>query len=141
MAEEFEPKIIGFFCNWCTSQAADLAGTTRLQYPPNIRPIRMMCSGTLDPAYVMSSLLRGADGVLIGGCHPGDCHYVNGNYKARRRVALINTILNTFELGSDRVWLRWIAASEGPKFAKTARQFTEHIQKLGKNPLSEPWAI
>jgi len=141
MAENYEPKIVGFFCNWCTSQAADLAGTTRLQYPPNIRPIRMMCSGTLDPAYVMSALLKGADGVLIGGCHPGECHYVNGNYKSRRRVAIINTILETFELGTERVWLRWIAASEGPKFAKTAKAFTEHIEKLGENPLSDFWEI
>lgn len=141
MAEDFEPKIVGFFCNWCTSQAADLAGTTRLQYPPNVRPIRMMCSGTLDPAYVMSALVKGADGVIIGGCHPGDCHYVNGNYKARRRVAIIQTILETFGLGKDRVWLRWIAASEGPQFARTIRQFTEHIRKLGKNPISDYWSV
>ncbi|MBN1350366.1 hydrogenase iron-sulfur subunit [candidate division KSB1 bacterium] len=141
MAEEFEPKIVGFFCNWCTANAADLAGTTRLQYPPNLRPIRMMCSGTLDPTYVLSALLKGADSVLIGGCQPGDCHYVNGNYKARRRVAVLNTILKTFELGADRVWLRWIAASEGPKFAKTMNEFTEHTKKLGKNPLSDYWNV
>lgn len=141
MAEEFEPKIIGFFCNWCTASAADLAGTTRMKYPPNLRPIRMMCSGTLDPTYVLSALLKGADSVIIGGCQPGDCHYVNGNFKARRRVAVINTILKTFELGEDRVWLRWIAASEGPKFAKTMNEFTEHTKKLGKNPLSDYWNI
>lgn len=141
MSENYEPKLVGFFCNWCTAQAADLAGTTRMQYPPNIRPIRMMCSGTLDPAYVLSALMKGADGVIIGGCQPGDCHYVNGNFKARRRVALINTILDTFDLGTERVWLRWIAASEGPKFAKTMREFTEYIKKLGKNPLSEEWSL
>lgn len=141
MADDFEPKIVGFFCNWCTANAADLAGTTRLQYPPYLRPIRMMCSGTLDPTYVLSALLKGADSVLIGGCQPGDCHYVNGNYKARRRVAVLNTILKTFELGEDRVWLRWISASEGPRFAKTMNEFTAHTKKLGKNPLSDYWNI
>ena len=89
----FEPRIIGFLCNWCTYAGADLAGTSRIQYPPNIRIIRMMCSGSLDPTYVLKVLLEGADGVLIGGCHPGECHYISGNLKARRRVAILKSVL------------------------------------------------
>ena len=100
MAEaEFEPRIIAFLCNWCTYTGADLAGTSRIQYPPNIRIIRLMCSGGLDPVYVSKALLEGADGVLIGGCHPGDCHYQSGNYKARRRVAILHSILE--QMGFD----------------------------------------
>lgn len=137
MNENFEPKIVGFFCNWCTAAAADLAGTSRIQYPANVRPIRVMCSGSVDTSYVIKALLEGADGVLIGGCHPGDCHYVNGNYKARRRVALLNSIMSTLALDPERVWLRWISASEGVRFAKVIRQMTEELSQKGPNPMGK----
>lgn len=137
MSENFEPKIVGFFCNWCTAAAADLAGTSRIQYPANVRPIRVMCSGSVDTSYVIKALLEGADGVLIGGCHPGDCHYVNGNYKARRRVALLNSIMSTLALDPERVWLRWISASEGVRFAKVIRQMTEELSQKGPNPMGK----
>ena len=138
---DFEPKIIAFLCNWCAYAGADLAGTTRIQYPPNIRIIKLMCTGALDPTYVIKVLLEGADGVLIGGCHPGDCHYINGNYKARRRVAILKSSLETAGLESERVWLRWISASEGVYFAETVKELVEHIKKLGPNPLKIEWAI
>jgi len=139
--KEFEPILVGFFCNWCTSTAADLAGTTRLQYPPNIRPIRTMCSGSVDAVYILRALLSGADGVIVGGCPPGDCHYVSGNFKARRRIAALKTILDTLGLENDRVWLRWISAAEGQKFAATMREFTEKIKELGPSPFKKNWTI
>ena len=141
MGDEFEPKIIAFLCNWCTYAGADLAGTSRIQYPPNIRAIRMMCSGAVDPLYILKPLLEGADGVLIGGCHPGDCHYINGNYKARRRVAVIKTILKQLGLEEERVWLRWISASEGKKFADTVTEMVEKIKKMGPNPVKDYWMV
>ena len=137
MSAEFEPKIVAFLCNWCTYAGADLAGTSRIQYPPNVRIIRLMCSGALDPVYVVRALTEGADGVLIGGCHPGDCHYLSGNYKARRRVGILKTILDKSDLGRERVLLRWISASEGQKFADTVKEFVEKIRELGPNPLKE----
>lgn len=133
---EFEPKIIAFLCNWCSYAGADLAGTSRIQYPTNVRVIRLMCSGALDPLYVYRSLLEGADGVLIGGCHPGDCHYTNGNYKARRRVAVLKKILQGLGLEEDRVWLRWISASEGQRFAETIKEMVGEIKSKGPNLLS-----
>lgn len=139
--EQFEPVIVGFFCNWCTATAADLAGTIRLQYPPNVRPIRIMCSGSVDPVYVLRALLGGADGVLIGGCPPGDCHYVSGNYRARRRMAILKTILTTLGLEEERVWIRWISAAEGVKFARTISEFTSAIKKLGPNPIKNNWSV
>jgi len=111
--ENFEPRIVAFLCNWCAYTGADLAGTSRLQYPPNVRIIRTMCSGAVDPVYVLNPLLDGADGVLIGGCHPGDCHYQSGNYKTRRRFVALREILEVAGLDERRVWLRWISASEG----------------------------
>jgi len=138
---QFEPVIVGFFCNWCTATAADLAGTTRMQYPPNVRPIRTMCSGSVDPVYVLRALLGGADGVIVGGCPPGDCHYVSGNYKARRRIAILKTILATLGLEDDRVWVRWISAAEGAKFARTMNEVTQTIKKLGPNPIKSDWSI
>ncbi len=143
MAEEdqFEPVIVGFFCNWCTATAADLAGTTRMQYPPNVRPIRTMCSGSVDPVYILRALLGGADGVILGGCPPGDCHYVSGNYKARRRMAILKTILATLGLEDDRVWVRWISAAEGAKFTRTMNEVTQTIKKLGPNPIKSDWSI
>ena len=136
MAEaEYEPRIIAFLCNWCTYTGADLAGTSRIQYPPNIRIIRLMCSGGLDPVYVCKALLEGADGVLIGGCHPGDCHYHSGNYKARRRVAILRSILEQMGFDRDRVWLRWISASEGQYFADTVTEMVAALKEKGPNPL------
>jgi len=143
LAEEgqFEPVIVGFFCNWCTAAAADLAGTSRMQYPPNVRPIRVMCSGSVDPIYVLRALLGGADGVIIGGCPPGDCHYVSGNYKARRRMAILKIILATLGLEEERVWVRWISAAEGVKFSRTMNELTRAIKKLGPNPMKRDWSI
>jgi len=137
----FEPRIIAFLCNWCTYTGADLAGTSRMQYPPNIRVIRLMCSGSLDPVYVLKALLEGADGVLIGGCHPGDCHYMSGNYKARRRVAILREILAQLGVDEDRVWLRWISASEGRLFADTVQEMVDALQAKGPNPFKGQWAI
>jgi F420-non-reducing hydrogenase iron-sulfur subunit len=138
---EYEPNIIAFVCNWCTYTAADLAGTSRIQYPPNVKIIRLMCSGSVDPIFVIKSLLEGADGVLIGGCHPGDCHYISGNYKARRRILILETILENMGFEPDRVWLRWISASEGKMFAQVVSEMVEVLKKLGPNPLKEIWNI
>ena len=139
MNEGFEPKIVAFLCNWCAYMGADLAGTSRIQYPPNVRMIRLMCSGAVDPVYVIKPLLDGADGVLIGGCHPGDCHYQEGNYKARRRVAILKNILRQMGFDEERVWLRWISASEGQLFAETVTEMVEALKEKGPNPLKELW--
>jgi F420-non-reducing hydrogenase iron-sulfur subunit len=134
--EDFEPKIVGFTCNWCTYAGADLAGTSRKKYPPNIRIIRLMCTARIDPMFVLKALLNGADGVFIGGCHPGECHYIKGNFYSRRRVAAMRTILQ--QLGLDnRVQLHWISASEGVKFANTMKNLTEHIKEVGPNPMKD----
>ncbi len=140
-SEDFEPKIVGFLCNWCSYAGADLAGTSRIQYPPNVRIIRVMCSGSVDSMYILRALLEGADGVFIGGCHPGDCHYIDGNYKARRRMVLLENVLETLGLEKERVWLRWISASEGQKFADTMKEMTERIRKLGPNPIAKHWNL
>jgi len=139
MNEGFEPRIVAFLCNWCAYTGADLAGTSRIQYPPNVRIIRLMCSGAVDPVYVIKPLLDGADGVLIGGCHPGDCHYQEGNYKARRRVAILKNILRQMGFDEERVWLRWISASEGQVFAETVTEMVEALKEKGPNPLKELW--
>jgi len=139
--EEFEPKIVGFLCNWCSYAGADLAGTSRIQYPPNIRIIKVMCSGSVDSVYIMRAFLEGADGVFIGGCHPGDCHYQDGNYKARRKAVLLKSILETLGLEKDRIWIRWVSASEGQKFADTMKEMTDEIKKLGPNPIVKHWNI
>ena len=138
---EFEPRIIAFLCNWCAYQGADLAGTSRLEYPHNVRIIRLMCSGAIDPVYIINALLDGADGVLIGGCHPGNCHYQNGNYKAHRRVDILKSILHQVGFAEDRVWLRWIDASEGQLFANTVREMVHDLKTKGPNPLREPWTL
>ena len=137
--DTFEPVLIGYFCNWCTASAADLAGTSRLQYPANILPIRVMCSGSVDAVYVLRALLSGADGVVVGGCTPGNCHYISGNFKARRRMAILKMTLQTLGLEDDRVWVRWISAAEGPKFASTMREFTSKMKAKGPNPLRKRW--
>ena len=133
---EFEPTIVAFLCNWCTFTAADLAGTSRLSYPQNVKIIRMMCSGMVDPKYVLKAFLEGADGVMIGGCWPGDCHYINGNLKARRRVALITEVLKQFGIDERRFWLRWVAASEGNQFQELVEEMTAELKKLGPSPLN-----
>ncbi len=138
---EFEPRIIAFLCNWCTYTGADLAGTSRLQYPPNVRIIRLMCSGAVDPMYVLKADLSGADGILIGGCHPGDCHYQEGNYKERRRVVALQEILKDAGFDEDRIWLRWISASEGQRFADVIREFTAAMKEKGPNFTRREWAV
>jgi len=127
----YEPRIVAFLCNWCTYTGADLAGTSRLQYPPNVRIIRLMCSGAVDPVYVLKPLLDGADGIFIGGCHPGDCHYQSGNFKARRRFAVLQNTLDELGFDKERVWLRWISASEGAQFAETIRDMTAMLKAKG----------
>ncbi len=131
--DEFTPKILAFLCNWCSYAGADLAGTSRLKYPPSILPIRVMCSSRIDPLFIIKAYLGGADGVLVAGCHPGDCHYQKGNYYTRRRFALLQKIFEDTGLESERFRLSWISASEGPRYAKVTTQFTEKIKKLGKN--------
>lgn len=135
----FEPRIVAFLCHWCTYTGADLAGTTRQQYPPNVRVVHLMCSGAVDVVYVLKSLMDGADAVLIGGCHPGDCHYQSGNYKARRRVAILKTIFQQLGLPEERVWLRWISASEGKYFAETITEMTAAIKDLGPCEFKAQW--
>ena len=138
---EFEPTIIAFVCNWCTYTAADLAGTSRLAYPPNVRMIRMMCTGMVDPKYVIKALLEGADAVLISGCHPGDCHYINGNLKARRRVKLLKEILPKFGFDERRLKLTWIGASEGVDFAETIQEMVADIKDLGPSEVKSQMVL
>ncbi|MEA1872127.1 MAG: hydrogenase iron-sulfur subunit [Chloroflexota bacterium] len=133
--DKFEPKIVAFFCNWCSYAAADLAGTSRMQYPPNIRTIRVMCSGRVSELLILKAFALGADGVLVGGCHPGDCHYMKGNLSARRRVVGLKPFLNAIGINSDRLRLQWVGASEGLKMADTISDFTETIRNLGPSPL------
>jgi F420-non-reducing hydrogenase iron-sulfur subunit len=129
-------KLRGFLCNWCAYAGADLAGVSRIQYPPNIRIIRVMCSGRIDPTFILEALKNGADGVLVAGCHlPSDCHYLSGNFKALRRVMLLKRVLKDFGIEPERVRLEWISASEGDKFAAVVRDMVEQIKKLGPNPL------
>jgi len=133
---EFEPKIIGFLCNWCAYAGADLAGVSRIQYPPNIRIVRVMCSGRIDPAFILEALKDGADGVLVAGCHlPSDCHYISGNFKALRRMKLLKKVLQQFGIEPERVRLEWVSASEGDKFAAVVKGMVEEMRKLGPNPL------
>jgi len=130
-SEAFEPRIVAFFCNWCTYMAADLAGISRMQYAPNVRAIRLMCSGRVDPQFVLAAFRDGADGVLIGGCHPGDCHYQEGNYNALRRFELLRLTLRQFGIEDERVRLEWISASEGDRVQKVCNEMTEQIRALG----------
>lgn len=130
----FDPRIVGFCCNWCSYAGADLAGVSRMQYAPNIRIIRVMCSGRVDPAFILKALEVGADGVLIAGCHPGDCHYMAGNYKAARRISLLKKMLDQFGIGGERVRLEWVSASEGSRFAEVVNDFTQTVKELGPNP-------
>jgi len=122
--------VIAFLCNWCAYAGADLAGVSRLQYPPNVIPIRVMCSGRVDPQFVLLAFSKGADGVFIGGCHPGDCHYVAGNYKTFKRVILLKKLLNQIGIGEERLRLEWINATEGKKFAESISDFIEKLKRL-----------
>jgi F420-non-reducing hydrogenase iron-sulfur subunit len=131
MNETFEPVIVGFLCNWCSYRAADLAGTARLHYAPSLRPIRVMCSGRVEPDLVLKAFLEGADGVLIAGCHPGECHYLEGNLKARRRYSLLKRLLRQFGIEEERLRIVWASASEGPLLAKTVDEMTEKLRALG----------
>jgi len=136
--KDFEPVIVGFLCNWCSYAGADLAGVSRIQYPSNIRVIRVMCSGRVDPAFILEAFKNGADGVLVAGCHlPSDCHYLAGNFKALRRVVLLRRILKEFGIEPERLWLEWVSASEGDKFARIVTEMVKEIKKLGPNPLKK----
>ena len=129
--DTFEPKIVGFLCNWCSYTGADLAGTSRIKYAPNVRVVKVMCSGRVDPTFVIKALMDGADGVLIAGCHPGDCHFTHGNYHARRRWMVFRALLDFTGIPPERVIFSWISAAEGSKFADLINSVTEDIRKLG----------
>jgi F420-non-reducing hydrogenase iron-sulfur subunit len=133
----FEPKIVGFLCNWCSYTGADLAGVSRIKWPPNVRPIRVMCSGRIDPTFIVKAFRQGADGVLVSGCHPGDCHYYEGNYKALRRIHLLKRVLQQFGIHPDRLKLTWVSAAEGELWAKVTKDITETVRKLGPLQLQD----
>ena len=129
--KEWQPKILAILCNWCSYAGADLAGVSRIQYPANIRVVKVPCSGRVDPLFIMKSLQSGYDGVLVSGCHPGDCHYISGNYVARRRFALLKPLLEFIGIEPDRVQFSWISAGEGERFAQVVTKVTEDVKKLG----------
>ena len=135
--KDFEPNIIGFLCNWCSYAGADLAGTSRMKYPPNIKSIRVMCSGRVDPVFILEALKKGADGVLVAGCHPGDCHYQSGNYKTNRRIKLLKKLLAEMAIDPQRVRFEYVSASEGAKFATIVTEFVDELKKMGPNPIKE----
>jgi len=128
---EFEPNIVAFLCNWCSYAGADLTGTTRTHYPPTVKVIRVMCTGRVNPLFVVQALRQGADGVLISGCHPGECHYLKGNFLARRRFLLMKNLLEYIGINPSRIRMSWVSASEGKKFADVITEVTEDIKKLG----------
>lgn len=130
-SQPWEPKIIAFLCNWCSYVGADLAGTSRTIYPESVRIIRVPCSGHVDPVFIVRTFQRGADGVLVSGCHPGDCHYTKGNYYARRRMLMLRKLLEFTGINPQRVQMSWISASEGQKWAQVVRKATEEIRRLG----------
>lgn len=134
---EFQPTIISFLCNWCSYTGADLAGTSRMKYAPNVRIIRVMCSGRIDPTFILKAFREGADGILICGCHPGDCHYHEGNYKCLRRFQLLQKYVSQMGIQSERLRLEWISASEGKQFAELVDEMTETVKKLGPANLKE----
>ncbi len=131
--KDFEPKIVGFLCNWCSYAGADLAGVSRIQYPPSIRVVRVPCSGRINPFFIIKSLVDGWDGVVVSGCHPGDCHFISGNLVARRRFAILKDLLTFFGIESDRVHFMWASAAEGERFAKKKKKITKIIKELGQN--------
>ena len=131
MSEKFEPNILAFLCNWCSYAGADLAGTSRIQYSSNVKIIRVMCSGRVNPVFIINALQNGIDGILIGGCHPGECHYDTGNYLARRRITILKKLLEYIGINPKRVQLTWVSASEGNMFAEVINEFTAEIKKIG----------
>jgi len=135
--EEFVPRIVGYLCNWCTYAAADLAGSSKMEISPHLNVIRVMCSSRVDYNLVLTTFFGGADGILIAGCHPGDCHYDKGNYYARRRYALLKNVMEVLKLDPERLELAWISASEGKRYADVVNRFTEKIKKLGPNPINQ----
>ena len=137
MTNEFKPRIVGFLCNWCSYAGADLAGSTKLKMPASLTPIKVMCSSRMDSNLIATAFIRGADGVLIAGCHPGDCHYDKGNYYARRRFVTVKKVMESLGLDSDRIRLSWVSAAEGQRFADVVTEFTEKIKQMGPNPLKE----
>ncbi len=136
MSEAFEPRIVGFLCNWCSYRAADLAGISRIKHAPNVRIIRVMCSGRVDPSFVLKALALGADGVMVAGCHPGECHYIEQNYKTIRRYGMLKHTLKAFGLEDDRVRLIWASAAEGQQLAEAIDRFVQDVRRLG--PLNWP---
>lgn len=131
LQDRFEPIILGFLCNWCSYAGADLAGVSRLQYPPNVRVIRAMCSARVDPTFVLEAFIRGVDGVMVLGCHPGDCHYMTGNYYTERRMEMTRNLLEDLGISPERLLVDWVSASEGERFATLVRKFTERVRELG----------
>lgn len=143
LSQRFEPRIVAFFCNWCTYLAADLAGTSRMKYAPNVRVVRVMCSGRVDPQFVLDAFAHGADGVLIGGCHPGDCHYQEGNYNALRRYRLLRRMLQDLGIEENRLRLEWISASEADRLRTAINDMVERVRALGPlhvEPIEEVFA-
>jgi F420-non-reducing hydrogenase iron-sulfur subunit len=131
MTEEFEPRIIAFLCKWCSSAGSDLAGVSRMEYPPNVTPIQVMCSGSVSPLYIFSAFSRGADGVLVSGCHPGDCHYIKGNFYARRKLALVKKLMEYVGLDPERFQMSWVSAAEGQKYTQIIKDFVNELKPLG----------
>jgi F420-non-reducing hydrogenase iron-sulfur subunit len=138
--ENFEPKIVGFLCNWCSYRAADLAGSARIKYPPNVRIIRVMCSGRVDPTFVFKALADGADGVMVAGCHPGECHYIEQNYKALRRFSMMQHMLKALGVEQDRVQLVWASAAEGQRLAEAITKLVSDVKRLGPLQWQHNWA-
>jgi len=131
MAEDYEPRIVAFLCKWCSSAGSDLAGVSRMEYPPNVVPIQVMCSGSVSPLYIFSAFNKGADGVLVSGCHPGDCHYIKGNYYARRRLNLVKKLLDYVGLETQRFKMSWVSAAEGTKYTQIIKDFVKELKSLG----------
>ncbi len=137
MSDEFDPRIIAFCCNWCSYTGADLAGTSRLQYPSNVLIIRVMCTGMVHPNLIIEALTKGADGVVVCGCHPGDCHYLEGNLKAKNRAEALELLLEDYGLEAERFRLEWVSASEGPRFAQLMTEITDSVKTLGPSPYKD----
>lgn len=138
---EFKPRIIAFLCNWCSYTGADLAGTSRMEYKPNIRAVRVMCSGRIEPTFILEAFIKGADGILVCGCHPGDCHYQEGNYRCLRRFKLLQKYIVQMGIETERLKLEWISASEGKQFAELVNSFTETISELGPCKIKETMKV
>jgi F420-non-reducing hydrogenase iron-sulfur subunit len=137
MSDNFEPRIVGFLCNWCSYAGADLAGTSRLKVPANLRVVRLPCSGRINPLFIFKALAEGADGVMVSGCHPGDCHYISGNRYAKRKLAVLRRLLEWVGIEPERIHFTWLSASEGAKYAEEVSEFVERVRKLGThNPMA-----